>query len=489
MENSVPSTYAQAQVVGGGSSLMGMVALRGLPSDYDGWATQGAAGWSWQAALRGFRQLETDRDFNDEMHGRDGPVTIRRHMPEDWPPFCSAIGDAAARMGWPTILDLNAEFEDGYGPLPMTRTQSGRVSAASAYLDPVSRARANLTIMCNTRVDKLLFSGDRCVGATATRGKQSIDLPAAHVVVSAGAILSPALLLRSGIGDAAAVAALGVRPIVDLPGVGANLQNHPIVYLAAHVPPAARQSPSLRPGFNSSLRFSSGLGQPADLSLLVLNKSSWHGLGESVAGLGLCLQQPLARGRVSLRSSNPLALPEVAFRMLSEQTDIDRMKHGFAIACELMLDSSVRAVRNEVFAAGYSRVVRSLNRPGALMSLTTRLIASVLDTSPRVRRNLLRWAVASGDVRESRLNDSRWHAHTVSQRSFGTYHAAGSCRMGSPDDPSTTVVDPDCNVLGVAGLSVVDASIMPTIPRGNINLPVMMIAHRYVDRALQTDLL
>jgi len=484
LESSRPSDYPQAQVVGGGSTLMGMVALRGLPGDYDGWAARGAIGWSWQEVLGSFRHLESDRDFNDEMHGRVGPVTIRRHMPEDWPPFCSAVGDAAGRMGWPTILDLNAGFEDGYGPLPMTRTQAGRVSAASAYLDRDTRARPNFTIMCDTRVDTLLFSGTRCVGVRATRGKQSLDLGAAHVVISAGAILSPALLLRSGIGDAAAVAKLGVRPLVDLPGVGANLQNHPIVYLAAHVPPSARQSPSLRPGFNSSLRFSSGLGDPGDLSLLVLNKSSWHGLGASVAGLGLCLQQPLSRGQVRLHSSDPAALPEIAFRMLSEQSDIARMEHGFGLACELMLDSSVRNVRNEVFAAGYSRVVRSLNRPGPLTSATTRFIASVLDASPLMRRNLLRWAIASGDVRESRLSDLHWQARTVSQRSFGTYHAAGTCRMGSSDDPST-VVDPNCEVHGIDGLSVVDASIMPTIPRANINLPVMMLAHRYVDLALQ----
>jgi 5-(hydroxymethyl)furfural/furfural oxidase len=478
IDQSPPSSYPQARMMGGGSNLMGMVALRGVAGDYNGWAAGGASDWSWEDVLPHFRLIETDRDFGGELHGSDGPVTIRRHLPEDWPPFCAAVGEAAQRMGWRTVLDLNADFGDGYGPLPMSSTQSGRVSAASAYLDSDSRRQPNLEILCRTRVDRLLFDGRRCVGVEAQSAGQRINLRAAKVVVCAGAILSPSLLLRSGIGSAAQLAALGVPPVIDLPGVGANLQNHPIVYLAAHIPPAARQSPSLRPGFNSSLRFSSGTGEPGDLSLLVLNKSSWHGLGASVAGLGLCLQQPLARGRVSLRDPDPTVAPNVEFGMLGHESDRARMSYGFGIACELMLDDAVRARRNEVFAAGYSRVVRALNRPGRLTALTTRAMAATLDGPDVIRRNILRWAIASGDVRESRLTDVQWQSSTVDHRSFGTFHAAGSCRMGAADD-STSVVDPNCNVLGVDGLSVVDASIMPTIPRGNINLPVMMLAHRY----------
>ena len=130
------TAYTQARVMGGGSSLMGMVALRGVPDDYSSW---GLPGWSWPEVLALFRRLETDRDYTGPMHGSDGPVCIRRHLPADWPPFCQAVGLVATRRGWPLIADVNSEFDDGYGPLPISATLLARASAASAYLDATTR--------------------------------------------------------------------------------------------------------------------------------------------------------------------------------------------------------------------------------------------------------------------------------------------------------------------------------------------------------------
>ncbi len=479
--------YTQARVMGGGSSLMGMIALRGIPGDYDWWASHGAEGWSWEEILPYFRTIERDRDFGGPLHGADGRVSIRRHLPEDWPPFSHAIAEAAKRMGLPYVKDLNAEFDDGYGSLPLSSTLSSRITSSSAYLDAETRARPNLTIACNTLVERLDFDGSRCVGVTAVHTDVRAVYRSSRTILSAGAIHSPALLMRSGIGPEDHLARLGIPVLDDLPAVGGNLQNHPIVYLGAHITREARQAPWLRPGFNSALRFSSGLhGGCSDLQMLILNKSSWHGLGASVAGLGVCLTQPYSRGTVRLVSRDSHVLPAVNFRMLTERGDFERMTEGFRRAGELMLDTEVRALRNETFAAGYSRVVRRLNEPGASNAVVTKVLARLLDGPAIVRRTMLRWGIASGDVREERLTDDRWITDTVRSRTFGTYHPAGTCALGKPGDVST-VVDPRTRVIGVEGLRVVDASVMPRIPRGNTNLPVMMVAERAAAMILEDD--
>ena len=479
--------YTQARVMGGGSSVMGMIALRGIPGDYDRWASHGAEGWSWGEVLPYFRMIEHDRDFGGPLHGADGRVSIRRHLPEDWPPFSRAIAEAAKRTGLPYVQDFNAEFEDGYGSLPLSSTLSSRITSSSAYLDAETRARPNLTIACNTLVEQLEFDGSRCVGVTTVSAGARQVYRSSQTILCAGAIHSPTLLMRSGIGPQDHLTRLGIRVLDDLPAVGANLQNHPIVYLGAHITREARQAPWLRPGFNAGLRFSSGLhGGCSDLQMLILNKSSWHGLGASVAGLGVCLTQPFSRGTVRLVSSDPHVLPAVSFRMLTERGDRERMIEGFRRAAELMLDDEVRALRNETFAAGYSRVVRRLNEPGASNVVVTKVLARLLDGPSVVRKTMLRWGIASGDVSEERLSDEGWIAGTVRSHTFGTYHPAGTCALGAAGD-GDAVVDPRTRVIGTEGLRVVDASVMPHIPRGNTNLPVMMVAERAAALILEDD--
>jgi 5-(hydroxymethyl)furfural/furfural oxidase len=480
--------FPQARIVGGGSSLMGMIALRGLPGDYDGWVEAGADGWSWDDVLPYFRRLEADRDFDGPLHGKDGPVTIRRHHMDDVPPFCQAVGEAAARRGWPTIDDMNAEFGDGYCRLPLSATLSSRVSTASAYLDASTRARPNLRILPDTTVEHLVFDGTRCVGAQVVREGRREELRAQQVIVSAGAVHSPALLQRSGVGPKGRLEQLGIRVVADRPGVGANLQNHPVVYLATHVKPEARQSPALRPQFNTALRFTAGneSWMSADTLMLVINKSSWHGVGASVAGLGVTLVQPCSTGSVTLTSADPRALPDIQFCMLSDERDFTRMVDGLALALELMQDQAVRPLRHELFAAGYSRVVRQLNRPGNFNLIATNLLAALLDGPDPLRRLMIKRGIASGDVDEGRMRRRDWLQATIRTRSFGTYHVAGTCRMGRQDDPDA-VVDPSCAVYGVEGLSVVDASVMPKVVRANTNIPVVMIAERASDAILTPE--
>ena len=175
--------------------------------------------------------------------------------------------------------------------------------------------------------------------------------------------------------------------------------------------------------------------------------------------------------------------PDISFRMLTEHADLDRMIRGFHLAAELMLDQEVKALRNEAFAAGYSRVVRGLNKPGVTNSVLTALLARSLDGPAAVRRQMLRWGIARGDVGEGRLSDDRWIGATVRALSFGTYHPAGTCALGPPENDSS-VVDPWTRVIGTERLHVVDASIMPFITRANTNLPVMMLAERAAELVL-----
>jgi len=481
-----PRRFDQARVMGGGSSVMGMLANRGQPSDYDSWAAAGADGWSWSDVLPYFRRLETDSDFEDDQHGKTGPVTIRRHKIADWPPFCAAVGEAVGRRGYPIIPDMNANFADGYCSLPLSSTPAQRVSSASAYLDVPTRNRANLSIETGTTVQKILFDGRRATGVVATRGNTSIRFNAHNVVISAGAIHSPALLLRSGVGPPEELKALGIDLVCPSLGVGRNLQNHPVLYLATHLKPEARQARTQRSLFNSALRFSSGIepGLSGDMLMLVLNKSSSNGLGERIGALGVSVYRPFSRGSVTLASPDPRVPPQVEFRFMSDTRDLQRMIGGLSLALELMRDPAVASLRNELFAAGYSENVRRLNAPGGLNVAATTVLGAALDGPPWLRRLLMRRGLAPDEVQEIDMGSESWLARTVNERTIPMFHPAGTCRMGAANDPDA-VLDATCSVRGLAGLHVVDASIMPTLVRGNTNIPTIMLAEKASDILLR----
>jgi 5-(hydroxymethyl)furfural/furfural oxidase len=478
--------FQQARVMGGGSSVMGMLALRGLPDDYDGWAAAGARGWAWNDVLPYFRRLESDWDFSGPMHGADGPVSIRRHRAADWPPFCKAIGEAAKARGYPILADLNAEFGDGYCALPLSATLSGRVSSAAAYLDAATRARANLRIECETFVERLSFEGRRCVGVEAVSRGEKRAYKAANVIVSAGGVHSPAVLLRSGVGPAEELRHLGVPVVAASNGVGRNLQNHPVAYVAAHLREEARQSTLLRLPIITCLRFSSGKDPAlrADMMIMVLSQSSWHGLGRSIAALGVSVYRPFSRGTVKLASPDPRVPPEIRFELLSHPHDRSRMVSGFRLGVSLMMDPPVRALRHRVFASGDAAAARRLNRPGTLNQAAAALLAASLDGPEWLRGLVMRRLVAPGEPDEIRMLDEDWLAATVGARTFGMYHPSGTCRMGGESDPDA-VLDPACRVRGVDRLSVVDASVMPTLIRGNTNIPTIMVAERVADLLLR----
>jgi len=283
-------TFDQGRIMGGGSSVMGMVALRGTPADYDEWQALGAAGWGWDDVLPHFRKLEADLDFDGDLHGRDGPTPIRRLPRSDWTPLGQAIHAYAQAHQWPTVMDVNADFRDGYTSVPMSNTPERRASAAICYLDAPVRRRPNLTIMAGAHVKALLFDGRRAIGVEAVVGGERKRFLARETIVAAGALQSPAMLLRAGIGPAAALQAAGIAVRADRRGVGANLQNHPVLFVGAHLKAHARQAASLRTLQVTGLRLSSGVPgcPPTDLYFNLQSKSSWNDLGAEIANLGRC---------------------------------------------------------------------------------------------------------------------------------------------------------------------------------------------------------
>lgn len=476
--------FSQARIMGGGSSIMGMIALRGIPADYDAWEQGGAIGWGWLGVLDFFRRLETDVDEPGAMHGDSGPVSIRRLPQKDWPPFSRAVGMALADRGYRTLRDMNSDFRDGYASLPLSITERSRVSTAAAYLDREARARVTLTIACETMVTRLLVSNGRCLGVETNQSGSLRKFRARHVIVSAGAIHSPAMLLRSGIGPADHLGRFSIPVVANLAGVGENLQNHPIVYLATHLKRAARQPRQVRAQFTTGLRFSSSKDAPdADMLMLVLNKSSWRGVGAEVAALGVALYRPRSRGTVRLRSPDYRHSPDVRFQMLTNGADVERIAAGLRLAAELMEHAAITPLRNEVFVAAYAGVVRRLNAPGRRNAVFAHLLGTLLDGPPPIRRAMLAGAGLLLRERHQRDETAAWFSTLVRRRVFGTYHVAGTCKMGSDSDP-LAVVDSGCSVYGVEGLSVIDASVMPELVRANTNLPVMMIAEKASDLLL-----
>ncbi|HEY4371158.1 MAG TPA: GMC family oxidoreductase [Burkholderiales bacterium] len=475
-------SYQQGRIMGGGGSLMGMVALRGAPEVYDGW---GLPGWSAAEVLPYFKRIENDADFGGEAHGKGGPMNIRRFFPEEWPAFNRAVLAAANDQGIPYATDLNTNFDDACGPYPLSNT-TVRVNSASAYLDAATRARANLKIQCDTTVLRLRFDGRRCIGVTTLTGGTRTDHEARRVIVAAGGIHSPAVLLRSGIGPGAELQQLGIPVVADLPGVGRNLMNHPVVYLAAHLKPAARQSHALHAQFITGLRFSTGLESAvrAEMQMMVMNKSSWHGVGHGIGALGVILNHPESRGAVQLASPDPHVRPRIDFNFFADPRDRKRMVIGMAKAVSLMHHPAVRAVRNETFAQGYSEWVRRLNDPTPINNTISRTLAAILDGPAWLRQAALHNLIRVGETDEAVMQTEAWQDAMVGERTFSTYHPSGSCRMGGDDDP-LAVQDARCNVRGVDSLHVIDCSAMPRISRCNTHLPTMMVAERAADFLLQ----
>lgn len=479
--------YEQARVLGGGSSINGQMANRGAPTDYDEWAARGAAGWNWESVLPYFRKLETDLDIEDEWHGKEGPILVRRIPEEQWPVHSIALKEAFARAGYKYLADQNGHFEDGYFPCTISNAEEKRVSAAIGYLGNEARQRGNLTISCNTQVTEILFDGLRCVGVKARINGSDQEFRANEVILSSGAIHSPAHLMRSGIGPAGHLHDLGIPVRHALFGVGQRLMDHPSIALASFVKRHARLSNRFtRRHLFLGLRYSSGIGAapPGDMFVVTTAKSSWHAIGEQIGTFLLFVNKTFSEsGQVRLHSPHWADEPEVEFNLLSDRRDLERLADGIRRLAPLFDDPAIKGVVSDPFPASYSDKVRQVGAINTTNRILTRIMAQLLDGPGPLRRYLIRNLIMQGFTLDGVLNDEEEAEAFIRKAAIGVWHASCSCRMGRADD-SMSVVDRVGRVYGVGGLRVVDASIFPVVPCANTNLPTIMTAEKIADAIL-----
>ena len=471
--------YAQGHVIGGGSSVNGMISIRGLPTDYDGWVERGAKGWGWDDVLPYFKKQETDTDFGGPLHGKNGPMTIRRVPEERWPGLTKGFMAAAEEEGWRNLKDKNGVFEDGYFPIAVANEDGRRKSTATAYLTTDVRARPNFNILGETQVERVLFSGTRVTGVRVHRRGENFDIQANEVIASSGALHSPALLLRSGVGPAADLMESGIDVVADRAGVGKNLMEHPGVNLGCFMKPESRLPPDLRPPMYAGLRWSSGVeGCPAgDMYFIPMNKSSWHALGERLGILMIWVNKSYSTGEVRLNPADPMAEPDVDFNMCSDERDMERLKIGVRRMTKLKDRAPLQDTFTDVFPISYSDRARRCAVYSPYNKFQMWVGGQLMDSSAIMRRYLIKNLIADGPTIDELHADESVMTEWIQSTVLGHYHASCSNRMGAPDDPGA-VTDPSARVYGVEGLRVADASIMPAVPCANTNFPTIMVGEK-----------
>ena len=414
--------FPRGRVTGGSTAVNTTIALRGIPADYDEWAELGNPAWAWDQVLPAFNRLERDLDYGDDPHHGDaGPISIRRWTDDELVPTQAAFIQAALEHGFPASDDVNAPDAVGVGPMAMNKLGRLRISTAIGYLAP-ARYRENLTVRANTLVNRVLVEGGRAVGVETSDGAR---ISARLVVVSAGAIHTPGVLVRSGVGDATELAALGVEPVAVVPGVGANLSDHPA--LAIVVTPTFPEfcAPEL-PLVQTICRYTSeGSSTPLDVNIELITRTGARG-GDPLFMLAPSLEQVDGRGEVRQTSLAADSMPSIRCTLRRE-----RSRRG--PTCQ----SPGRCIRLD-----QTRPAERLHRTGELSRSCSSTRADLEQVARRVS--------ASG------------------------YHPCGTAKMGPADDPMA-VVDQFGRCHAVDQLVVADASIMPTVPRANINLSTIMI--------------
>jgi choline dehydrogenase len=436
--------YPRGKVTGGSSAVNGHIALRGTPQDFDEWASLGNREWSFEKVLPFHRKLEDDRDARGDFHGVGGPIWIQRPPAETWQPLNRAFFEAARAQGYAEVWDHNDPESSGIGPWPRNRRDGIRVSTAIGYLAP-ARHRMNLTIRPGVNAHRVIIESGRAVGVEIECAGTLQRVRGRRVTLSAGAIHSPALLMRSGIGPRDELAALGIKCQLDLPGVGRNLIDHPMVFVVAVPLPGIPHDPQVTNPIG--IRYTAtGSDEFNDMQMYVFEQYAT----DLAPGLALDLptpsisvvpglQRPRSRGRLRMRSANPDVPPIIELNYLNDPEDMRRMIDGVRIAWQLMHDAHLGPMIKE------------------FVSLTAEVVNSDSALETYARDNCT----------------------TI-------FHPVGTAKMGPENDPMA-VVDQYCRVRGVEGLRVVDASVMPNIVRANTNLTCIMIGERVADWMRHAD--
>ncbi len=454
-----PIFCPRGRILGGSSAINGMIYIRGHRRDYDGWAAMGADGWSYRDVLPYFRKSENREDGADEFHGSGGELNVARQR--DPHPINEALLAAAGELQFGRAADFNGAEQDGFGYWDVNQKNGERLSTSRAFLQPVS-GRQNLTIVTEALTRRVLIENGRATGVEIARRGQIERLSAAReVIVAAGAINSPQVLMLSGIGPAEELRRHGIEVTLDLPGVGENLQDHQDVMLCWSSPRHTLYGMSWRalPWMLASpfkylfqrkgpwttntvesggfVRSTPGLEQP-DLQIILgpeymnQNRSIPRGHGFS---FHVSLLQPKSRGRLTLASADPAAKPKLHANFLSDPggDDLEALVRGVKIVRRLVQAPAMDAYRGEEVLPG-----------------------TAATTDDEIRR--------------------------FTHETLGTtFHPAGTCKMGRD---RMAVVDPELRVRGIDGLRVIDASVMPKVVSGNTNAPVIMIAEKGADMIL-----
>lgn len=481
--------YEQARVLGGGSAINGVGANRGSPEDYDEWGAMGVEGWSWEACLPYFKKLERDLDFDNELHGQTGPFPIRRRGEVLWTPFTRAMLAICEKRGIPFLPDQNGVWQEGLFEMAVNMDEKARrVSTAWAYLTPEVRRRPNLEIRTETTVSRILFDGRKAEGVIAVRDGVKEELRAGRIILSLGALATPAILMRSGVGPATHLVDCGVEVLNDLPGIGQNLMEHPSAGLVPYLKRDARQKGVPDYHIPIGYRFSSGLnGCPeGDMHMNFVTRAAWHSVGKQLGSVFFWVNKSYSRGQLLLNPASPDGPPRIDFRMLSDRRDLVRLADAFERAVRLTSDPSLGAVISGIYAGGMSEIGKRFSKPSTFGKIVTAVGAVGLDAIGSLRERVLPFMLANYDD-PKRLASNRADLEAyILQTVGGVWHPSGTCRMGAAGD-RMAVTDATGAVRGMEGLSVCDASIMPTIPCANTNVPTIMMAEKIADAIKATD--
>lgn len=422
--------WPRGHTLGGSSSTNAMVFLRGHAADFDGWAKEGCDGWDFASVLPYFRRMETVEGGDPAFRGDNGPM--RPAAAADPNPLSQVFIDAAVAAGYPTTDDFNGAMAEGAGWHDLSIFEGRRQSTAAAYLHPVADRRANLTVLTGARAQRLIVERGRCVGVVFARDGEVTSAYADYeVVVSAGAVDSPRLLMHSGIGDAAELGRLDIPVVQHLPGVGKNLHDHPlasVVYEATKPIPAGRNNLA-----EASMLWRSDPGLPGpDMQLMFIHVPFHQPALQAPPNsftFGVATV-PEARGTVRLASGDPAVPPLIDPNYLGAEADIRRLVEGIEVARTIAATAPFDGWRGrEVLPGGDVR-------------------------DPAALREYLRWGTGT------------------------YYHPVGTCAMGTGPE---AVVGPDLRVNGLDGLRVADASVMPRIVSVNTNPATIMIGEKAAD--------
>ena len=431
-----PVAVPAGRVVGGTSAINGQVFLRGMPEDYDSWSSSGNDRWSFRQLLPYFRKLEADTDFQDDFHGSDGPIVARRFKRHEWLPVQEAFYKACRDGGHADNPDQNHPDGAGVGPLPFNNPDRVRMSTALGYLNQ-ARHRLNLTVRPNSAVRRIVFDGARATGVVAESGGETFEIEAEEIVLCSGAVGSPHQLLLSGIGPADQLREVGIPALVDLPGVGKNLRDHPELYVSWRTKEGFELD--IRdPGVQVALRYTamnSDLRNDMIVIMFGTRPISNSDSPSEDSAVSMLVMLALARsaGELKLTSADPDVQPSIDFRFLEHAFDRER--------CRESVRKCVEFAEHEAFSD--------------ILAERTDPADHDLDSDDALDEWMMR-KVTTG------------------------MHLAGTCKMGPASDPMA-VVDQHGRVHGVEGLRVADASIMPDCVRANTNVTTMMIGERVAD--------